>query len=207
MMKTNPIDDVAAMEVGADIDWVAKGMVTRVKNQGQCGSCWAFSAVATVESFYKLKNQTVDLSEQQLVDCSASYGNHGCDGGSHVEGTKYIRDKGVTTESDYPYVGKTETCKKQGGAHKVTSVLQTKGCTGMQNALMSRPLGVGVDARGWGKYSSGVFSDCGTDLNHALLLVGVASTYWHIKNSWGTSWGEHGFIRLALGNTCGICQS
>lgn len=149
----------------------------------------------------------MSLSEQQLVDCSGSYGNHGCNGGSHVEGTKYVKDHGVVTETDYPYVAKTETCKKQGGSYKVTNVQVAKGCTGMQNALMSRPLGVGVDATGWGKYAGGVFSNCGTALNHAVQLVGVTASYWKIKNSWGTGWGESGYIRLALGNTCGICNS
>ena len=72
---------------------------------------------------------------------------------------------------------------------------------------MSRPIGVGVDAQGWGAYKSGIFSNCGTALNHAVQLVGVSSTYWKIKNSWGAGWGESGYIRLALGNTCGLCSS
>ena len=120
---------------------------------------------------------------------------------------KYVKDHGVVTESEYPYVGKTDPCKKQGGPYKVNTISSAKGCTGIQNALMTRPLGVGVDAGGWSKYSSGVFSNCGTALNHAVQLVGVTASYWKIKNSWGTSWGESGYIRLALGNTCGMCNS
>jgi len=77
----------------------------------------------------------------------------------------------------------------------------------LQNALSSRPLGVAVNAEGWSHYSSGIFSACGSSLNHAVQLVGISASYWKIKNSWGTSWGEHGFIRLHLGNTCGMCSS
>lgn len=94
MTVETPVVDVS-MEVTADVDWVTKGMVSGIKNQGQCGSCWAFSAIASVESFFRSKGTHISLSEQQLVDCSGSYGNHGCNGGSHVQGLKYVKDHGV----------------------------------------------------------------------------------------------------------------
>ena len=80
------------------------------------------------------------------------------------------------------------------------------GCSGIQNALASRPVAVAVDAQGWSHYSTGIFNNCGKSIDHAVLLVGVLNGVWKIKNSWGTSWGERGFIRLASGDTCGICQ-
>jgi C1A family cysteine protease len=184
-----------------DIDWTTKGKVSKVKNQGQCGSCWAFSAVASCESWALLESKQADLSEQQLVDCSGPYGNHGCNGG-----LKYIKDHGVESESAYPYKGVNEACKKQGGGFKINTISESSGCTGIINALEGRPVSVAVDAGGWSHYSSGVFNNCGKNIDHAVLLVGVINGVWKIKNSWGTSWGEKGFIRLASGDTCGICQ-
>lgn len=190
----------------ADIDWTTKGMVSPVKNQGSCGSCWAFSAVGVLESWALSKGQTVNLSEQQLVDCSKSYGNEGCNGGFNYKGLAYVKDNGITTTAAYPYTAKTGTCKVQGGSFKITSVPTAKGCTNVASAIQLRPIGVSADATNWSKYASGVFSNCGRNLNHDILLVGLTSTNYKIKNSWGSTWGEQGFIRLALGNTCGICD-
>lgn len=150
-------------------------------------------------------NQHVSLSEQQLVDCSGAQGNHGCSGGWPLNAMKYVVANGLSTEADYPYVAKNQPCKKQGGSYKIASTSTASGCTGIQNALMGRPLSVAVDATNWNKYTSGIFNNCGTSINHAVLLVGVSASYWKIKNSWGTTWGEKGYIRISLGNTCGIC--
>lgn len=193
-------------EPNADIDWVAKGMVSGVKNQGSCGSCWAFSATGVMESHALLHGSRVSLSEQQLVDCSSSQGNHGCNGGWPRNALNYVRAGGIASESEYPYVGKTESCRKNGGSFKISSVSAATGCTGLQNALASRPISVAVDATNWNKYTSGVFNNCAASINHAVLLVGVTGSYWKIKNSWGAGWGEHGYIRLSLGNTCGVCN-
>lgn len=192
-------------KVGAEVDWVSQGKVSPVKNQGQCGSCWAFSAVGILEAWALFSNRVVNLSEQQLVDCSKTYGNQGCNGGFNYQGLAYVKDHGITTTAAYPYTAKTGTCQKQGGDFKIASVPSAKGCTGVQNAVLSRPIGVSADATNWSKYSSGIFNNCATSLNHDILLVGVSNTYWKIKNSWGTAWGENGFIRLAIGNTCGVC--
>lgn len=154
----------------------------------------------------KQKGQTVSLSEQQLVDCSGSYGNQGCNGGWPSSALKYVKDKGLSTESEYPYTAKTGTCKKQGGSFKISSVSSVSSCSGLSNGIQSRPLSVTVDATNWSRYSSGVFSNCAANINHAVLLVGMSSSYWKIKNSWGTGWGEQGYIRLATGNTCGVCN-
>ncbi len=198
--------DALEFSPNGDVDWTAKGAVTPVKNQGQCGSCWAFSATGVTESWAKQKGNTVSLSEQQLVDCSASYGNHGCNGGWPSSALKYVRDHGIASESEYPYKAKTLTCSKQGGSFKISGYASASGCSGILNALQSRPVSVTVDASNWSRYSSGVFSNCGKSINHAVLLVGVISENWKIKNSWGTTWGERGYIRLASGNTCGVCS-
>lgn len=191
--------------INGDIDWTTKGMVSPVKNQGNCGSCWAFSAVATLESFSLMKGQSAILSEQQLVDCSKKYGNEGCNGGFNYQGLAYVKENGIATGAAYPYVAKTQACKSDGGSFKIAGVSVAKGCPGVLSALASRPLGVSVDATNWSHYASGVFNNCKTSLNHDVFLVGATDQFWKIKNSWGTSWGENGFIRLATGNTCGIC--
>lgn len=197
--------DTTIKPLQASVDWTTQGAVSPVKNQGSCGSCWAFSAVAVLESAALMRKQTVYLSEQQLVDCSGKYGNAGCNGGYNYQGLAYVKDHGITTSSLYPYTAKTQKCATDGGSFRITSVSTAKGCPGITDAIQGRPIGVSADATNWSRYSSGIFSGCGTNLNHDITLVGVSDTYWKIKNSWGTSWGESGFIRLAPGNTCGVC--
>ena len=133
--------------------------------------------------------KTVNLSEQQLVDCSGKYGNEGCNGGFNYQGLKYVKDNGITDQSSYPYTAKTQTCKMNGGSFKISNVVNVKGCTNVQNAIQSHPIGVSADATNWSRYSSGIFNNCGRNLNHDILLVGYSASFYKIKNSWGTSWG------------------
>jgi len=119
---------------------------------------------------------------------------------------EYIRDKGITTESDYPYKGKDQACAKNGGDLKLTGFvdIDAGNTNALANAINERPISVAVDASNWSRYTGGVFNNCGTGLNHGVLLVGFVDDIWIIKNSWGSRWGENGFMRLAGGNTCGI---
>jgi cathepsin L len=198
-------EDLEAYPTAA-VDWSTQGKVSRIKNQGQCGSCWSFSATGVAESWALFSGKSWDLSEQQLVDCSASYGNHGCNGGWPSSALKYVKDHGLTTESSYPYVAKTNACVKQGGEFHISNVLTASGCAGLSSGITARPLSITVDATNWSQYKTGVFNNCGASINHAVLLVGTdAAGVWKVKNSWGTSWGEGGYIRLAAGNTCGVC--
>ena len=190
-----------------DINWMDQGAVTGVKNQGQCGSCWAFSTTGGLEGLSKLAYGSLEsFSESQLVDCSSSYGNHGCNGGLMTSALRYVKDKGIVHEDEYPYVAKQNACKKDGGAFKVSGMTEVKNCNDLGNAINGRPVSVAVDASNWSAYRSGVFSNCRTSLNHGVTLVGVTGGSWLVKNSWGNGWGEKGTIRLATGNTCGICN-
>ena len=192
-------------EIVGDVDWTTQGKVTRVKNQGQCGSCWAFSAVGVLESWFLFKGQNTDLSEQQLVDCSRPQGNQGCNGGWPKSALTYIQNNGITTQTAYPYVARDQACKTQGGAYKISGYTSYSGCNGLSSQINNSPVSVTVDATNWSPYRSGVFTNCATGINHAVLLVGVVGGAWKIKNSWGVGWGESGYIRLASGNTCGVC--
>ena len=196
---------MASKTVG-DVDWVAQGKVTPVKNQGQCGSCWAFSAVASLESTLLLAGQNANLSEQQLVDCSRAYGNMGCNGGWMDSAFSYIKDHGISSSDDYPYVARDQACKIDSGSVKITGFVDTPNCDNLENAIAGRPISVAVDASVWSQYRQGVMSSCGTAVNHGVLLVGSSGDFWKIKNSWGPSWGESGFIRLSKGNTCAVCS-
>lgn len=188
-----------------DVDWVSEGKVSQVKNQGQCGSCWAFSTTGSIESALLLNGRNDLLSEQQLVDCSGSYGNMGCNGGWMDSAFKYIIDHGITTESAYPYVARNQKCAKDNGEIRISGFVDTPGCDNLENALANQPVSVAVDASVWSLYRGGVLSSCGTAINHGVLLVGSTADSWKIKNSWGNGWGESGFIRLAKGNTCNVC--
>lgn len=193
--------------VGGDINWADSGAVTPVKNQGQCGSCWAFSTTGALEGLSKLGYGTLEsFSEQQLVDCSGSYGNQACNGGLMDNAFKYVKDHGIVHESEYPYKAVKQACSTNSGPFKISGFTDIKSCTDLANALQQRPIAIAVDATNWSRYSSGVFNNCKTSLNHGVLLVGTNSGNWVVKNSWGASWGENGYIRLATGNTCGLCN-
>lgn len=194
-----------------DIDWVAKGAVSPIKDQGQCGSCWAFSAVGNLEGVNEIATKSMKtFSEQQLVDCSRAQGNQGCNGGWMDQAFQYVKAKGITTEDQYPYKAVDQKCKIDGGDFKINKIIDVPkaNCDSLLNALMIEPISVAVDATNWSSYSSGIFSNCRKNLNHGVLLVGYKSgSNYVVKNSWGTRWGEKGYIRLALQDTCGICDA
>lgn len=206
-----------------DIDWVRNGFVTSIKDQGSCGGCYAFTAQATLESAFLMKNATlysqVDLSEQQIIDCSKPQGNNGCNGGWMPLVYDYAVKYGITTETLYPYVQKESTCKTTGGSFKITSYKggALSNCSALSLMVTGRPVGVAVSAGNqyWQNYAGGILNQCGSgQVDHGVTLVGVyqddTENYWKVKNSWGTEWGESGYIRLdrsiSNGNICSICS-
>ncbi|KAJ6799421.1 senescence-specific cysteine protease SAG39-like [Iris pallida] len=212
--------------VPATMDWRTKGAVTPIKDQGQCGSCWAFSAVAATEGITKLSTgKLVSLSEQEIVDCDVTSDDQGCNGGEMDDAFKYIiKNKGITTEANYPYTASDGTCNTKKAASHAASIAGFEDVTANSEAALlkaaaSQPVAVAIDAGGFAfqMYSSGVFTgDCGTDLDHGVAVVGYGATsdgtkYWLVKNSWGTSWGEDGYIRMerdvdAKEGLCGIAM-
>jgi len=197
------------------VDWRTKGAVSAVKNQGNCGSCWAFSTTGVLESTYKIAKGTLSsFSEQQLVDCCGKKGFQcqGCSGAWPEWALNYVNSAGIESESQYPYKGVEGACNAAGGQKilnpsKPWSMLASGDTNALKSALNASPVSVCVDASNWGAYKSGVFSNCGKNLNHAVLAVGYADDgSWLVKNSWGTSWGEQGYIRLAAGDTCGVAN-
>jgi C1A family cysteine protease len=194
-------------QASGEVDWVEQGKVTHVKNQGACGSCWAFGATGATESAYLIAEGATELlSEQDLVDCSQSYGNNGCSGGWAYAALSYIRDKGIATQADYPYTGRSSLCQKKPRSVAIASHSELTGCDSLQNILQRQPVAVSVDASNWSPYLSGIFDNCQKSTNHAVLAVGFTGQYWKVKNSWGSAWGESGYIRLAKGNTCAVCE-
>lgn len=189
------------------VDWTKVGAVTAVKNQGQCGSCWAFSTTGALESAEILAGKkSMSLSEQQLVDCS--YGNNGCKGGWTSTAFQYIQDHGLESNSQYPYVAKTRACKSNGGRHKISGFVSVSAndVNQLAAAVNLKPVSICLDANNFQLYSGGIFNNCGNSIDHCVLLVGYTPNYWIVKNSWGGSWGERGYIRLARGNTCGLAS-
>jgi xylem cysteine proteinase len=206
------------------VDWVAKGAVTPVKNQGQCGSCWSFSTTGAVEgAWFLAKGQLISLSEQQLVDCSTAEGNAGCSGGMMDQAFTYIiKNGGICSEEAYPYTAMNGTCHScEAVAHiRGYQDVQPNNETALMVAVAKQPVSVAVEADGmdWQFYFGGVVSDaCGTNLDHGVLVVGYGTDYttqpldyWKVKNSWGPTWGEQGYIRLGRGSKfaphgeCGI---
>jgi len=191
-----------------DIDWRSKGAVTPVKNQGQCGSCWSFSATGAIEGWAAVSGKGLhSLAEQQLVDCAGSVGNQGCNGGWPNKAIGWNAQHGSCAESSYPYTARDGSCKQCSSVLKPSGVSTGSGEATLAGQLSHMPVSVCVDAEGgFQHYSSGVFNGpCGTQINHAILAVGYTGSYWIVKNSWGTSWGSSGYIYMARGkNLCGI---
>jgi cathepsin L len=190
------------------VDWRSK--MNSVKNQGSCGSCWAFSATQTIEGHHAIKTGTkVVLSEQQLVDCV--YSRSGCDGGSHHLAQTWVQSHGQMKSADYPYHAKySGSCKHSSGSIKVTHYhgVTSGSRTQMKAALAHGPVSVSI---GTGTpihhYHSGILNDksCPTHTTHAVGVVGYGDNYWIMRNSWGSSWGEHGYARIAIQDGVGIC--
>merc|ERR550534_2917030 len=198
------------------VDWVEEGAVTPVKNQGSCGSCWAFSTTGSLEGQNFIKNKVLtSFSEQELVECSKDEGNLGCEGGLMDYGFTYVESKGICKESDYPYKGVDGTCQTCTAAlASISGYEDVKNEDDLETAVSNvGPVSVAVDANiKWQLYTGGVMSKefCNPKkLDHGVLAVGYDNNdmYWKVKNSWGESWGESGYIRLAKGSdTCGIAQ-
>ena len=215
----------SASGVPTSVDWRVKGAVTSVKDQGQCGSCWSFSSTGAVEGAWAISKGTlVDLSEQELVDCATglSYGSHGRNGGQMEGAFKFVIENGQCSNSEYPYT--SGTTKTGGTCKKCSAVAQMNTCydvkpndqISLKGAVAQQPVAVAIsaDTKLFQSYSSGVItsSSCYTSLDHGVLVVGYGTEngqdYWLVKNSWSSTWGENGYVKIARSssnNDPGIC--
>jgi C1A family cysteine protease len=216
----------ASFQAPTEVDWVKKGAVNPVRAQENCGSCYAFSAVGAIEGGWQIKSgKLVQLSEQELVDCSNDYDNWGCNGGLMDNCFRYATEKGLCDRKSYPYQARQSSCRKS----KCQSIVKVKKFVdvevGNENALTQAlaiaPVSIAIkaDAYSFQLYSGGVYDDargCGVQPNHGVLAVGYGKDresgklYYKVRNSWGTQWGADGYIYMARHETtrgpgmCGI---
>jgi C1A family cysteine protease len=205
----------------SSMDWRTKGAVTSVKDQGQCGSCWTFSATGAIEGAWAIsKGQVLDLSEQELVDCAKGVGyfNLGCNGGQMESAFKFVIEHGQCSLSSYPYTAKDGTCKTCSAVAHISSCsdVRPNDQVSLKGAVAQQPVSVAIsaDSRIFQSYSGGVITStsCYTTLNHGVLVVGYGTEngvdYWEVKNSWGPTWGLSGYVKILKSsstNDPGIC--
>ncbi|XP_069734271.1 cathepsin L2-like [Phaenicophaeus curvirostris] len=218
----------AALKTPAEVDWRAKGYVTPVKDQGRCGSCWAFSATGALEGLvFNRTGKLVVLSEQNLIDCSRKLGNNGCHGGYMTRAFQYVHENGgLNSEHVYPYTATdTSSCRynpldRAANCSTISLVAPGSEAALEQAVAAVGPVSVAVDASSFHFhfYKSGIFSSafCSQRVNHGMLAVGYGTSreqgrnvsYWILKNSWTEVWGEQGYVRLLkdAGNRCGVAS-
>lgn len=236
LLKTSPVHETSCTQFNVDSseysspdewDWRDHGVVSTVKDQGQCGSCWSFSAVGSLEGAWaESTGELYNFSEQQLMDCSRRYGNMACNGGLMDKAFDYAIDEGMCKLEDVPYDAKSEYCTKDiKSCKKVAHFSQCLNIPAnnerlLREAVYRTPVSVSIEAdtKTFQFYKGGILdsTNCGTELDHGVLAVGYGEEegkkYWIVKNSWGSSWGENGYIRIARSDSkdyegvCGIAK-
>ncbi|OMJ76274.1 hypothetical protein SteCoe_24367 [Stentor coeruleus] len=211
-----PSESIEINTLPASVDWRTQGAVTPVSNEGNsCGACWAFTTAETVESAWYIAGHTlIPLSVQQLIDCSNE--NFGCNGGYMDLAFEYIISNGLTSAANYPYVGHDQKCNTASAKNVVAKIsayqdVKPNSLNSLMAAVAQQPVSVAVNALTWSTYSGGVLSsNCdSSSLNFAAVIVGYNTNanpkYWIVKNIWGTTWGNSGYIYIAMNDGPGVC--
>ena len=203
---------IAQTSLPASVDWRTHGAVTAVRNAGQCDASWAFAAVAAVEGVTAIHSGKLpSLSEQELIDCTGVEGNHGCSGGSAEGALHWIARHGITSQVSYPWTARDGHCRlgspvvaRITGFHHVATDMQS-----LMTAVAKQPVAVMIDGSGadFHQYGGGLYACHGGTPNIWVTIVGYGvdsakRAYWIVKGSWGTEWGEHGYMRMTRSADC-----